>query len=186
MPIFLLLVAIALGCQIYTFSLGWRYHYGHARSLENAEAGRADEPGEAESLGRLIPAHFVWGMVTGVIVCFLHSIVLVYFLGTGKAIKEQMELQNWDSTDHDHAKRVMSRAVFPTASGIVLVLITAISGGFTLIQALHPDLHMVIAVVAIGGQIPIFARQLSLIRENGQLMDRVIERLGGEDIRIAL
>ena len=185
-PIFIVMVLASLGLMGYTFALGWRFHYGQADIDRRIERGEAVDAAHDEAVGSLLPRHFVFGLITGFAISFLHSVVLVYFLGTGKAIKEQMELQNWDSTDHDHSRKLMAKALVPSAVGLLLVIIIAISGGFALIQMIPPDVHMVISVIGIIVQFPVFFRQYTIIGENRLLMDKIVARLGGENIRIAL
>lgn len=166
-PIFLGMCAIGATMMAWTFSLGWRIHYNDAHEL--------------------IGSHFVWGMGTGLFISLIHSIVLVYFLGTGKAIKEQTDLQNWDQALYYlPSKKHMGRAVIPCVLGILGLIIAAFSGGFTLIQALPPWAHLSIAALGTVGQIPIWIWQYLIIASNGRLMDQVVERLGGDDIRLAL
>lgn len=185
-PIFLFLCAVSVAMMAHTFNMGFRYHYGMKALGQRVASGGTVEQSEVDDLNAIVPIHFVWGMGTGIFVCFVHSIVLVYFLGTGKAIKEQTELQNWDETDYQEARKHMSLALFPTAAGILLVIAAAFSGGFTLIQFSPPWVHLLVAAVGVLGQIPVYAFQYSVIRRNGKLMDRIVDRLGGENIRIAL
>lgn len=189
-PIFLALCAISFILLGYTFLLGRTYHLnsttgpdGEVVIVQSAEG--ASEPEGFFGWG-LLGTHFVMGIVSGIFVCFVHSIVLVYFLGTGKAIKEQIELQNWAEEPYERSKKIMGQALMPTMAGIALVIIAAFSGGFSLIQMADPAVHMMIAACGIMGQLPVYARQWTLIRENGRLMDEVVKRLGGDDIRIAL
>lgn len=185
-PIFIVMAIVSVGLLAYTFSLGWRFHYGKLDQERRADAGEVVSQAEADTIGALVGQHFIWGMGSSVFVCLIHSIVLVYFLGTGKAIKEQIELQNWDEADHKYSLKLMAKAVVPACLGIILIVIAAFSGGFTMIQFLPPDAHMALAALAMFGQIPIYIRQLTIIRENGKLMDKILDRLGGENIRIAL
>lgn len=184
--LFTILALVAVGVMVYTFSLGWRYHYGTEALDKQRAAGEVVDESESEAIGNLIPKHFVWGMLTGVYVCFVHSLVLVYFIGTGRAIDEQTELQNWDQADFLHSKKLMARALMPASLGILLLIFAAFSGGFTMIGMAPPLVHLAIAALGILAQIPIFFWQYTLIYENGKLMDKILERLDGPDIRIAL
>lgn len=179
--------AIAAAMMAWTFSLGWRYHYGRLDLERRVAAGEQVAQAEADAHSGLIPRHFVWGMGTGLFVSLIHSIVLVYFLGTGKAIKEQTEFQNWDeATYYLPSRKHMGQAVIPCVLGITGLIIAAFSGGFTLIQLLPPWGHLAIAALGTVGQIPIWIRQYIVISANGRLMDQVVERLGGDDVRLAL
>jgi hypothetical protein len=185
-PIFILIAAISMAMLVYTFSLGWRFHYGKMDQARRAEAGQVVPQAEVDEVGTLVGTHFKWAIFTSIFVCFVHSLVLVYFLGTGKAIKEQVELQNWDDADHKYSLKLMAKAVIPSCAGIVLIIIASFSGAFTLIAMLPPDAHMAIAAFGMFGQLPIYVRQFVIIRENGRLMDRILDRLEGENVRVAL
>ncbi len=183
-PILFLLVIFAFGMMGYTFSIGWSYHLHRAVQERENPAGKPKDMIPAS--GPTIGSHFIWGMMTGIAVSLTHTIVLTYFLGTGKAIKEQMELRQWDSKDYDDWKKLMAKAVIPASLGIVLIVIAAFSGGFTLIGKFPPSVHMVIAAVGIFGQVPIYLREFAVIRLNGELMDKIIEKLGGDDLKLTL
>lgn len=186
-PIFLVMCLIGIAMMGWTFSLGWRYHYGNAELQRRAVAGEAIAQADADAVGGLIAPHFVWGMLSGLYVSLIHSIVLVYFLGTGKAIKEQTELQNWpEETYYLPSKKHMGQAIIPSMLGIIGLIVAAFSGGFALIQVFSPTVHLILAAIGVFGQIPIWIRQYVVIHANGRLMDEVVERLGGEDIRLAL
>lgn len=186
-PLFLIVCAFSLAWMAYTFVIGWNYHYGMARIEQQVEeTGQPVTQEEYDEVGGLVGRHFIFGMLTGIIVSAVHSLVLVYFVGTGKAIKEQMETQNWGEDEYNESKKYMGQAIVPTALGIIAIILASFSGGFALIQTIHPDAHMVIALAGTFGQIPIYAREYVIIGRNGKLMDRVVDRLGGEDVRVAL
>lgn len=185
-PIFAVLAALAMGVVGNTFILGWRYNQNHAALAAREAKGERISEAEADTVGSLFRRHFVWGMLSGVTVCLVHSVVLTYFLGTGKAIKEQTDLQNWDDEDYLRWKKLMARSVLPSSLGIALVCVMAFSGGFTMIRQLSPEAHLVIAGTGYFLQIPLFLMQWRIIAENGRLMDKIVEKLGGDDIRLAL
>lgn len=184
--ILVILAAVSFAMLFYTFSLGWRYHYGK-RSLDAREdAGEIVTQSEKDAVGDLIPRHFVWGMITGIMVALTHSVVLTYFVGTGKSIKEQIELGVVPQSEHDRWRKHMGHSIAPTSLGILLAIVAAFSGGFAMIRAVPPWVHLALAVVGIVGQIPIIIYELIVIGENGRLLDDVIERTGGGDIRMTL
>lgn len=186
-PIFLGMCLIGVAMMAWTFALGWRYHYGAEDLQRRAIAGETIDQAQADAVGGLIGPHFVWGMLSGLYISLIHSIVLVYFLGTGKAIKEQTELQNWsEETYYLPSKKHMGQAVIPCVLGILGLILAAFSGGFALIQVFSPTIHLVLASIGIFAQLPIWIRQYIVIDANGRLMDQVVERLGGDDIRLTL
>jgi len=184
--IFPLLALGSLAVAGYTFWLGWRFHDGTVELARREAEGQPPAADERAAIGALIGPHFVWGMASGVAVAFVHSVVLVYFLGTGKAIKEQMELRHWDGVLHGRSKRLMAQSILPASAGIVLIVLGAFSGGFAMIQFLPPEVHLAIAALALAGQAVAYVVEFALIVENGRLMDAVIERLGGDDVRLVL
>ncbi len=185
-PIFLFLCAVSVATMLYTFSLGWRRHYGLAAIEERLAAGQQVSLIEIETYSNLIGPHFVWAILAGISVCLTHSVVLTYFLGTGKAIQEQTELQNWSEEYNEARRKLMGKAVIPAVTGILCIAIAAFAGGFALIRTISPEVHLVISSLGVLAQFPVFARELAIIHENGKLMDKIIERLGGDNIRIAL
>lgn len=186
-PIFLVMCLIGALMMAWTFSLGWRFNAGKAEIEQRYYAGEEISQAEQERIGAMIGPHFVWGMVTGLYISLIHSIVLVYFLGTGKAIKEQTEMQNWsEERFYVPSKKHMGQAVIPAVFGIVALICAAFSGGFTMIGLLPPTGHLIIAGLGIFAQIPIWLREYIVIDANGRLMDQVVEELGGDDVRLAL
>jgi len=184
-PILIFLALIAGVVMAFTFSLGLRYHYGRAVLEERMLKGEVITEAERNAVGNIFPRHFVWGMLTGIIVSGVHTLVLTYFLGTGKAIKEQMELQQWGSEEYDRWKKLMARSVAPSSLGIILIVIAAFSGGFTMITKLPPTGHLIIATICVLGQVPIIMWEIAIIRENGKIMDRIVNKLG-EDVKLTI
>jgi len=184
--IFLFLCAVSIAAMLYTFALGWRRHHGLAALEERRAAGGQVYLDEVEALSSLIGPHFVWAILAGISVCLTHSVVLTYFLGTGKAIQEQTELQNWSEEFNIARRKLMGRAVVPAVVGILAIAGAAFAGGFALIRTISPETHLVLSSLGVLAQFPVFAREYAIIHENGKLMDKIIERLGGENIRIAL
>ncbi len=186
-PIFLVLCLIGVAMMAWTFTLGWRFHYGKADLERRYYAGEQITDDEQGEIGALIGPHFVWGMVSGLYISFIHSIVLVYFLGTGKAIKEQTDLQGWsEDRFYNPQKKYMGQAVIPAVLGILGLIVAAFSGGFTMIQVFPPWVHLTIAAIGIFGQIPVWIREYMVIGANGRMMDEVVDVLGGDDIRLTL
>lgn len=181
-PILIVLVLAASIMMAWTFSLGWRLHYGKLMITE----GLVTDQAEAETINELIIPHFIWAMITGIAVSFVHSIVLTYFLGTGKAIKEQMEINHWDQKEYLEWRGLMAKAVIPAAIGIVMIAVAAFSGGFAMMTTISPDAHLIISGLGVFGQIPIFLREIQIVMLNGKLMDRVLDRMGEKDIRLTL
>ena len=107
-------------------------------------------------------------------------------MGTIPSTRGGMELQNWDSADYDRTKRVMTRAIPPTVLGIVLIIIAAFSGGFTMIQMLPPTAHLILATAGFLGQVPIIFWQYTIITENGRILADVEARLKSEGARVVL
>ncbi|MBI3735981.1 hypothetical protein HY256_05665 [Candidatus Sumerlaeota bacterium] len=186
-PIFLFLALISSLMMAYTFSVGWRLHYGREDFARRRAAGEQIADAEQHAVNGLIVPHFIWSMMTGIVVCLTHSVVLTYFLGTGKAIQEQTELQNWDETYNTARRKLMGKAVIPASLGIVFICAAAFSGGFAMIQKLPGWAHLAVVILSFAAQGGIFLRELAIIHENGKLMDQIIDRLGGdENIRLTL
>jgi hypothetical protein len=184
-PIFIFLAAVATLLGVYAWSLGWRLHAGRQALDQRRDRGEVVSEAEASAVGEIIGPHFVWSMLAGVVTCLVHSLVLTYFLGTGKAIQDQIDRGRFDESYNTARRRLMAQAVIPATAGIVLIAVGAFSGGFALITRISPAAHLIIASIGVVGQWPIYLREFVIIHENGKLLDRMVDQLG-EDIRLTV
>lgn len=171
-PIYGLFIAAALGVMCYAGAQGLLFHSAHAA--------------EAPAAGDYFGAHLRWAWFGCLFICLTHSLALVYFLGTGKLIREQVDLGKLDEDFYKRSRKLMSQAIVPAVAAILAIFGAFLSGGFTLIQWLSPVSHLIAAATALAIQGAVFIRQFQIIHRNGKLMDEVMEKLGAESLGVAL
>lgn len=186
--VFFFLASLSMLCG--TFWLGFSYH-GKRASIEARDLrGEFVQPAERDALA--IGPHIQLGWLTCLVVALTHSLVLVYHLGTGKALKNEIDEGRLDPGYHPRWKRIMARSILPACAGLVLVFLAFLSGGFVMIgksffgEAFPPSAHLVVALCAIFGQAAISLWQWTLILENGRLMQEVVDKLGLDGMGVAL
>ena len=82
--------------------------------------------GDAESILR----HYVAGLLTCIFTCLLHVLVLFYFIGTGKDIREAVEKDPALREEYVPWTRAQKNKVFPAATlAIILIIVATLMGG---------------------------------------------------------
>jgi TRAP-type C4-dicarboxylate transport system permease small subunit len=90
--------------------------------------------------------HYVAGMLTSMLTCFIHVLVLFYLIGTGKDIREAVE-EDPDLKERywPWTRRQKRRAFPPACFAIVLMIVATLMGG---------EVHSRLLVVDGGATLP--------------------------------
>jgi H+/gluconate symporter-like permease len=74
--------------------------------------------------------HYLAGMLTAMLTCFIHVLVLFYLIGTGKDIRDAVEDEPDLKERYVPWTRAQKRCVFPPACfAIALIVVAALMGG---------------------------------------------------------
>ena len=142
--------------------------------------------------------HYLAGMLTAMMTCFIHVLVLFYLIGTGKDIRDAVE-------DHPDLKeryfpwtRAQKRRVFPAACfAIALIVVAALMGGEIHSRILAAGggeafpirtltgwwVHLLFVLLAIGVTGYAFAAEVGAVKENRRVileLNDELERRAGQ------
>ncbi len=121
--------------------------------------------------------HSVVGMFQALLACLTHSSVFVYFLGTGRAVKEVIEKQNLDVAAIMVTRRLKARA-FPFAfSAALLAVAVPILGGAASQSGAFAPWHAAAALGAFAFNLLAFVREYGAIRDNQKLLRQVYDAM---------
>ena len=123
---------------------------------------------------RLRLYHFLFGLFTALLTTFIHCMVMFYFIGTAKPIREAAaELK---ATERDYARetRRLAAIVHPLATlAIAVTIVATLLGGAVKAELLPAWAHLVGAVVALGLNAWVFRAQHRAARVNSGLIEEL-------------
>ncbi len=131
--------------------------------------------GLAQGAGEAAFLHRGLGLAGAILMLFTHSIVFVYMIGTGRAIKDAVRDHGVDRAfyvEHVGYKWQASPWAMTCAS---LSVATAVLGGMVEAGAAAAWLHPLVALATVVAQALGLPAEYRTIRANGRLLDRVAE-----------
>lgn len=129
---------------------------------------------QAAALNRPFFRHFVAGIVAGVTTLLTHSIVMTYFIGTGRWIKEAIEKWGLDP-EFDRRTRKLKARSFPFAFfSMVFVILTTILGGAADTGLVPGWAHLTVAYLTILFNLISYFFEYNAVVDNVKLLDQVV------------
>jgi len=124
--------------------------------------------------------HQAMGVLTGIYTCLTHSIVLMHFMGSGKAIKEAVETY---SLPVDYARR--TRKFKARTSGLatlscVLTIIAVWVGGAKDVGLSKGMAHAWLAYATVAFNLYSFWVEYGVIQENTQMIREIDAKIAGQ------
>jgi hypothetical protein len=122
--------------------------------------------------------HFCLGLFTALAILLVHSIIFIYFLGTGRLVKEvaiayQMPDQPWPKLT-----RELKRQAFPPALFSMLIGIgTAAAGMGRQLEQWHWSIHLTLALLTLAINLWAFRVEYRCVSTNGGVIDAVLEEV---------
>ncbi|MBI4431345.1 MAG: hypothetical protein HY587_06510 [Candidatus Omnitrophica bacterium] len=126
-------------------------------------------------MGQILPEHFhiLAGLFVTLFTCFVHSIIFIYFLGTGKSIKTACDEYKIEG-DFVRMTRKLKGRSFPFALfGSLAMMAAAFTGGAAATEAVSPNGHHVTVLAAMGWNILCFVYEYKAVCENTFLLERL-------------
>ena len=129
-------------------------------------------------------AHFALGLTSALTTLFVHCLVLTYFLGTGRWVKEVclaygLPDQHWPRQTRDIKRRNTPRVILA-----MLLTIAAAATGAAAQQRVWPGwVHLVLVLATLFFNLHVFVVEYGNMRLNGQILDAVVtaaERIRAE------
>jgi hypothetical protein len=131
-------------------------------------------PGESKYKDIFI-VHFVSGLVTAIGILLVHCLIFIYFLGTGRWVKEvTLAYKMPDEPWHKHT-RELKRATFPPALFSMLIGIAAAAAGAgAQLQAWPWYVHMTLGLLTLIINLWAFRIELRNVTTNAAVIDAVM------------
>ena len=124
-------------------------------------------------LGGDITRHISFGFFSTLVLLFAHSMMMFYFIGKGKAVKDAMKENNMTG-DYDKRIAAARKPVFSIASYAMLAtMIAAILGASVDTHGMPPIVHAMIAYGAIACNLAAVKTEIDAIRESDRIVDEV-------------
>jgi hypothetical protein len=128
--------------------------------------------------------HFVLGLTTALTTLFVHCLVLTYFLGTGRWLKEVCLAYGMPDEGAPRQTRDIKRRNTPRILLAMTVTVAAAAAGMAAQQRAWPGwIHLLLAVFTIAVNVYVFVVEYGNVRLNGRLLDTVVaevERIRAE------
>jgi hypothetical protein len=146
-----------------TFAGGWLFHL-------------RDGAGGADDSAFMI--HFFLGLGTVLVCLGVHCLIFIYFLGTGRWVKEVANAYRLSDDPLPKTTRELKRQAFPPALFAMLVPIaTAAAGTAAQRREWHWSIHAALAVATILVNLWAFAVELRCVRTNVGVLDDVMREV---------
>src|SRR5262245_40091871 len=132
------------------------------------------------------PLHQYLGLFAVIFNLVLHCLIFIYFLGTGRWVKEVAAAYGLPDDPLPKQTRQLKRSTFPPSLLAMLLPIGVAAAGMAQLQhrvAWAPLLHTVLAVLSLVVNVWALRLCYRSVRTNGELIDRVmqeVERLRAE------
>ena len=129
-------------------------------------------------LGRNVSLHISFGIFSTLITLLAHSMMMFYFIGKGKAVKDAMTEHNIAG---DFYRRIAAarKPVFGAGTiAMVVTMIAAILGASADTRVLPPIVHAMIAYGAVVCNVAALRTELAAIVASTRIVDEANRQLG--------
>ena len=126
----------------------------------------------------LFIVHYVCGLVTVIGILLVHCLIFIYFLGTGRWVKEVTIAYGMpDEPWHKHT-RELKRATFPPALFSMLIGIAAAAAGAgAQLQSWPWPVHMTLGLLTLLINLWAFRIELRNVTTNARIIDEVMREV---------
>ncbi len=125
-----------------------------------------------------VSRHIAFGFFSSLIILLSHSMMMFYFIGKGKAVKDAMAEGNLTG-DYHRQIAAARKPVFSIGSlAMVVTMVAAIVGGGVDTGVLPPMVHATIAYAAIASNLAALKVELDALGASSRVVDEVNRLLG--------
>lgn len=121
----------------------------------------------------LVTRHVVWAIPTVLLSLFSQSMVIFYFVGTGRLVKD--EIAEWPDEEKRPIllalRRFKARTSPPATFSLLAAITVFVIGGAVHTHALPSSSHLAASILAVGLHLWAFAAEWRAFAENNVLMD---------------
>jgi hypothetical protein len=123
---------------------------------------------------RLYLLHFLTGLVASLTTLFLHCLIITYFLGTGRWVKEVCIAYNFPDDNWPRKTRDIKRGNTPFVILAMLITIAAAATGQADQQREWPWwIHLALAIATLVVNLWVFQLEARNLRTNVQILEEV-------------
>lgn len=129
-------------------------------------------------IGADVSRHIAFGFFSSLIILLAHSMMMFYFIGKGKAVKDAMA-EGHLTGDYHRRIAAARKPVFSIGSlAMAVTMVAAILGGGVDTGVLPPMVHATIAYGAIISNLAALKIELDALGASGRIVDEVNRLLG--------
>lgn len=122
--------------------------------------------------------HFIAGLITSIGILLVHCLIFVYFLGTGRWVKEVTLAYRMPDEPWHKQTRELKRATFPPALFSMLIGIAAAAAGAgAQLQAWPWYVHMTLGLLTLVINLWAFRIELRNVTINASIIDGVLKEV---------
>ena len=122
--------------------------------------------------------HFVCGLITAIGILLVHCLIFIYFLGTGRWVKEVTLAYRMPDEPWHKQTRELKRQTFPPALFSMLIGIAAAAAGAgAQLQAWPWYLHMTLGLLTLAINLWAFRIELRNVTINAGVIDGVMQEV---------
>ena len=123
--------------------------------------------------------HFLLGCFGAIMALFVHSMVMFYFIGSGKGMKDALdEFEIANDSEYRLRIRFFKKTVFPKAFfSILLTLAAGIIGGGVASGMIDHWIHLWVTLAAIALNLFAFPDEYKYVKENGELVKQLEQQI---------
>lgn len=121
--------------------------------------------------------HLFGGLSASLITLLVHSLVLTYFIGTGRWVQEVVKAYRLPESMWSESRGLKMKALPFILLSILLVIATATLGAATDRGMLDHTFHLALAVLAVACNLWSYVWEYQAIEGNGQLIARIMDEV---------
>jgi len=128
--------------------------------------------------GTDISRHISYGIFSTMVTLFVHSLMMFYMIGKGKAVKDAMAEHH---VEGDYYRRIAAarKPVFSIGTlAMIVTMVTAIMGASVDTGVLPPMVHATIAYAAVVCNLAAAKIEMSALAESNRIVDEVNGQIG--------
>jgi hypothetical protein len=135
-------------------------------------------PHDSEFWAHVFIAHYFLGLCTVIGALGVHCLIFIYFLGTGRLIKEvTLAYQMPDAPNHKRTRELKRRAFPPALFAMLVGIATAAAGAGAQLQAWPWYVHMTLAFATLLVNLWAFRIEYRCVSENAVVIRAVMDEV---------
>jgi amino acid transporter len=132
-------------------------------------------PRPSQHQNEVFIGHFFFGLITAIFILLVHCLIFIYFLGTGRWVKEVTLAYQLPDEPHHKQTRELKRKTFPPALFAMLIgIATSAAGAGAQLQAWPWQVHMTLAFLTLAINLWAFRVEFRNVSLNARVIEAVL------------